>query len=87
MVYVDDMRAGLGRMVMCHMIADTTAELLAMADSIGVNRKWLQHRGTYREHFDICRSKRLLAIKNGAASITQRELGKMLVNRRTEPNG
>ena len=41
-VYVDDMEAGFGRMVMCHMWADTLDELLEMADAIGVQRKWLQ---------------------------------------------
>lgn len=41
MVYVDDMYAQFGRMKMCHMIADTTTELNAMADSIGVQRKWI----------------------------------------------
>jgi uncharacterized protein DUF4031 len=41
-VYVDDMEAGFGRMVMCHMWADTLDELLAMVDAIGVQRKWLQ---------------------------------------------
>ena len=59
-VYVDDMRAPFGRMIMCHMIADSTAELLNMADRIGVARRWIQHRGTVREHFDIARSKRAL---------------------------
>jgi hypothetical protein len=73
-VYVDDMRAGFGRMVMCHMIADTTDELLAMADRIGVQRKWLQKAGTSQEHFDICLSKRAKAVAAGAAEITLRDL-------------
>jgi len=38
-VYVDDMRAPFGRLVMCHMIADTDGELLEMADRIGVQRR------------------------------------------------
>jgi hypothetical protein len=42
MVYVDDMRAKYGRMVMCHLIADTDAELHAMAKAIGVARRWHQ---------------------------------------------
>ena len=41
-VYVDDMEASFGRMKMCHMWADTLDELLAMADRIGVDRRWLQ---------------------------------------------
>lgn len=88
-VYVDDMEAAFGRMKMCHMVADTTAELLAMADKIGVDRKWIQKRGTYQEHFDIAKSKRALAIQHGAKSITQRELGALLVSWRTgeRPNG
>ena len=74
MVYVDNMRASFGRMVMCHMIADSTEELLAMADRIGVQRKWLQAKGTHREHFDICGSKRKLAVQAGAKEITMKEL-------------
>ncbi len=76
-VYVDDMRAQFGRMIMCHMIADTTDELLAMAFRIGVARRWLQHAGTSREHFDISLGRRALAVKSGAVEITQRELVKM----------
>ena len=45
-VYVDDMEAAFGRMKMCHMIADTPQELLAMVDRIGVQRKWIQDAGT-----------------------------------------
>lgn len=82
MVYVDDMSAPFAGMIMCHMIADTSEELLAMADSIGVQRKWIQNEGTYQEHFDIARSKRALAIANGAKPITFHELGVMLNNRK-----
>jgi hypothetical protein len=65
-VYLDNMRLPYKRMIMCHMIADTTEELLEMADKIGVQRKWIQEEGTKREHFDICLEKRALAVKNGA---------------------
>jgi beta-lactamase superfamily II metal-dependent hydrolase len=75
MVYVDDMKAKYGRMIMCHMIADTTEELLEMADKIGVNRKWIQKQGTGQEHFDICLKKRALAVANGAQEVTWKKLG------------
>ena len=81
-VYVDDMRAGFGRMVMCHMIADSTDELLDMADKIGVNRRWLQKAGTNHEHFDIALSKRAQAIRLGAVPVTMMELGRLLNARR-----
>lgn len=68
-VYVDNMNASYGRMTMCHMFADSRDELLAMADKIGVQRKWLQHPGTIKEHFDICLSKKARAISFGAIEI------------------
>jgi hypothetical protein len=80
--YVDDMKAGYGRMVMCHMIADTPAELLAMADNIGVARRWIQCAGTHREHFDICLTMREKAVAAGAIEVTQRELGLEIRRRR-----
>lgn len=38
-VYVGDMRAKYGRLILCHMVADTDAELHAMAARIGVARR------------------------------------------------
>lgn len=66
-VYVDDVKLPYGDMIMCHMWADSLMELLAMADSIGLERRWLQ-RPPHSSwiHFDICRSKKMLALKNGA---------------------
>jgi len=68
-VYVDNMNANCGRMKMCHMLADTEEELLAMADKIGVQRRWHQYPGTIKSHFDICTSKREKAVDLGAVEI------------------
>jgi len=82
-VYVDDMKAPFRGMIMCHMIADTTGELLDMADKIGVRRKWIQYDPSDRhQHFDIALSKRALAVKAGAVEVTQFELVEIL-NKRT----
>lgn len=81
-VYIDDYNAPYGRMKMCHMIADTTEELLTMVDKIGVARKWIQYPGTANEHFDICLAKKKLAIQNGAKEITARDYAKMVNERK-----
>lgn len=64
-VYVDASIYGYGRMIMCHMIADTPEELHAMADRIGVARRWFQARASF-PHYDIAKSKRALAVAAGA---------------------
>lgn len=73
--YVDDVRHPFGKMIMCHLWADTLEELLEMVDKIGVQRKWIQghptlsfgkHRNASWVHFDIALSKKALAIANGA---------------------
>lgn len=84
-VYVDNMQAQLGRMVMSHMLADTTEELLTMADTIGLNRRHIQHAGTPKEHFDVSRSKRAQAVAAGAIEITGREVAALLARKRQEP--
>lgn len=84
-VYIDDMRAPFGRMLMCHMIADTSAELRAMARRIGVAEKWIQKEGTTGEHFDVCLSKRALAISYGAVAVSWFELSRMVLFRDRHP--
>lgn len=66
-VYVDDVRHAYGRMIMCHMWADSEDELFAMADRIGVARKWIQRppKASW-VHFDISLGPRALAIAAGA---------------------
>lgn len=66
-VYVDDVRHPYGRMVMCHLWADSLEELLAFADKIGVARKWLQQppKASW-VHFDISLGKKALALSEGA---------------------
>lgn len=80
-VYVDDMykypMGRYGRMKMSHMIADTEDELHAMADKIGVARKWYQG-----DHYDICMEKRRRAVEAGATELTIRELSKLALLKR-----
>lgn len=68
-VYVDDAQRPLGRMKMCHMSADTEAELHAMADRLNIPRKHY-HAG----HYNICKLMRKRAVGLGALPITQRQM-------------
>lgn len=74
-VYVDDVQhryernlpTGARFYLMCHLWADTEAELLGMVDAIGVARRYVQKppKATWL-HFDIAKSKKRLAILAGA---------------------
>lgn len=81
-VYVDNALIPFRSMQMSHMVADTTAELLAMCRAIGVNTKWIQKAGSPDEHFDICKAKRDLAIRAGAKTITTRDVAEIMRSRR-----
>jgi hypothetical protein len=81
-VYVDDMRAPFGRMVMCHMLADSDEELHAMAARIGVARRWWQSPPKHPSHYDIALSKRALAVAAGAVEITWKQTSAMCARRR-----
>lgn len=80
-VYVDDMQAKVGSMILCHMIADTDDELHAMAARLGVARRWHQAPPQHRSHYDISLSKRALALHYGAMAITWREAAAMTLRR------
>jgi hypothetical protein len=67
-VYVGPSQYPYGRMIMCHMVADTLGELHEMADRIGVQRRWFQD--TRHPHYDVSKSKRELAVMLGAYETT-----------------
>jgi hypothetical protein len=80
-VYVDTMRAlkryGNKGYIFSHMMADpddgSRAELHAMADTIGVQRRW--YHGPPgdpfpRDHYDIVQAKKRLALDAGAVEVT-----------------
>lgn len=73
MIYVDTWNAPYRGMVMCHLGADTHDELLQIVDAIGVDRKWIQYPGTWREHFDICLTKKKQALALGAVELSPKD--------------
>jgi hypothetical protein len=81
-VYVDDAMIPFRGMLMNHMLADTLGELLHMATLLQTDHKWLQYKGTHKEHFDICTRRRLLAFEFGAIAISYKQAGRIVYERR-----
>jgi hypothetical protein len=73
MVYVDNLNKSYQRMKLCHMMADTTAELEAMAETLRHHgyRGRIQHPGTAQEHYDINLHYKAMAVRMGAKIITK----------------
>jgi len=65
------------------MIADSIDELHSMADKIGVARKWFQNKRI--PHYDICQSKRALAVKLGAKESDRTEFVSVMRRIQTQP--
>lgn len=83
-VYVDDAFIKYRGMYMSHMVADTTDELIEMIDAIGVPRKFIQFKGTSKEHFDISRQMRSKAVDLGAVEVSTRQIVRIIRQKRTQ---
>jgi hypothetical protein len=84
--YVDVVRsypdAGLRFTEFCHLLADTPDELHAMADRIGMPRRFFQDHPS-RWHYDLPAHLRLLAVEYGAREMSTREVAQLLRARRS----
>ncbi len=85
-VYVDDASIPYGRMLMSHLVADSLEELHAMANRIGIARRWFQREAS-TPHYDVCRAKRALALRHGAIALDRRAMGVWLRTRREQDGG
>jgi hypothetical protein len=65
-------------MMMCHMVSPDLDALHAMADRIRVKRRWFQDPRTMPKvscpHYDICQSKRALALTAGAVEVDRHQM-------------
>ena len=86
-VYVDHARNSFGPMALSHMAADTTEELLAMADTIGLKRKWIRCLGKPEEHFDVSEGMRFKALIAGAIPVESISLVLLRQRRRQAVGG
>jgi len=94
-VYVDDAyipaKVRSGRLThdsrWCHLTADSTEELIAFAVGLGLQEKYIQFRGTWKEHFDVTAPKRRLAVAKGAVEVGYRARVMEMGNRRMKELG
>ena len=83
--YVDTVRsypnAGLRFTEFCHLLADTRDELHAMADALGIPRRFFQDH-PWRWHHDLPEPLRPRAIELGAVEVDIHAVGALLRQRR-----
>ena len=84
-VYVDHGQWPYRGMKMCHMMSESLDELHAMADLIGIQRKWFQANAS-TPHYDISQSKRALAIKHGALEADRAKVVELIRHWRAKKN-
>jgi hypothetical protein len=92
-VYLDDWRqpARLGPVDdrWSHLVADSDEELHAFAARLGMKRAWFQHKEgrPHQGHYDVPERARQDALELGAVSVTWRQVGRMMRERRTGQAG
>jgi len=83
--YVDAVRsypsAGLRFRAYCHLLADSREELHAMADQLGMPRRFFQEH-PWRWHYDLPEHLRIEAVRRGAREVSMHEVGALLRARR-----
>lgn len=88
--YVDTVRSypgkGLRFTEFCHLLADTRDELHAMADQLGIPRRFFQDH-PWRWHHDLPDQLRARAVELGAIEVTMHEVGALLRARRIAVTG
>lgn len=87
-VYVDPLAScrawGREYRTVSHMIADTRAELHALAHRIGLRGAWFQG-GASTPHYDLTASKRIQAVDRGAVELTAKEMAAKCGELRKKP--
>jgi Protein of unknown function (DUF4031) len=88
--YVDSVRSYPGRGLryseFCHLLADSRTELHAMADALGIPRRFFQDH-PWRWHHDLPAHLRDRAVQLGAVEVGMHEVGALLRRRRAELAG
>lgn len=85
--YVDGVKpypeAGLRFTEFCHLLADTRDELHAMADELGMPRRFFQDH-PWRWHYDLPEPLRITALSAGAIELSMRQVADLLKARRAQ---
>jgi len=71
MVYIGINQYRLGSMLMSHMVADSLLELHSMAARLHISKIYFQNIKN-KQHYDVCKTKKLQALKYGALLVNDR---------------
>ena len=84
-LYVDHARLPYRRMLMSHLLADTSEEIKQAEKLLGLPANSVQYLGTPKEHLDVSESKRVIAVKMGAIEVTSKYLILIIREKRKAP--